>query len=70
MGPEGHEHRPLALSKTSISEAASAKSGAPNGENTPLDPELAKLIEAWPALSDDTREAILRIAGLRKDSLA
>jgi hypothetical protein len=28
------------------------------------DPDLAKLIEAWPTLPNDTRAAILRIAGV------
>jgi hypothetical protein len=65
MGDEGIEHPPLTLPKTAISENASAKSGAPNAENTPPDPDLVKLIEAWPRLSDDTRTAILRIGGIR-----
>ena len=28
------------------------------------DPDLAKLIEAWPQLSEDTRAAILRVGGI------
>jgi len=34
-----------------------------SSEQYPLDPGLAKLIEAWPRLSDEIRAAILRIAG-------
>ena len=30
---------------------------------TEIAPDLAKLIKAWPTLSEDTRAAILRIAG-------
>jgi hypothetical protein len=33
-------------------------------EQPPKDPDLAKLIEAWPQLSEDARAAILREAGL------
>lgn len=29
------------------------------------DPDLARLIEAWPTLSDDARTEILRIGGIR-----
>jgi hypothetical protein len=64
MGPEGFEHPSLALSKTPLSDTPSAKSGAPNAENTPLDPDLARLIEAWPTLSADARAAILRLGGI------
>ncbi|MCX5645912.1 MAG: hypothetical protein NTZ17_14725 [Phycisphaerae bacterium] len=40
------------------------ESGTPNDQNTPLDPDLVKLIEVWPTLPADTRAAILREAGL------
>jgi hypothetical protein len=29
-----------------------------------IDPDLARLIEAWPQLSADTRVAILRVGGI------
>ncbi len=61
MGPVGHEHPPLALSKTPISETERAKSGAPKPENTPLDPDLAKIVAAWPRLSPAARAAVLEI---------
>ena len=63
MGDEGIEHPPLALSKTLISPSDSAPDSAPKGENTPLDPDLARLIEAWSALSDEARAGIRRVAG-------
>ena len=61
LGDEGIEHPPLALSKTPISETASAKSGAPKAENTPPDPDLAKIVQAWPELPEGIRSAVLAI---------
>ena len=44
-----------------------AKSGAVGAENDALDvsddPRLLRLIDAWPRLSEETRDAITRLAG-------
>jgi hypothetical protein len=61
LGDEGIEHPPLALSKTPISETLSAKRGAPNAENTPLDPDLALLHDRWPKLPEHIRQAVLAL---------
>jgi hypothetical protein len=64
LAPRGLEHTSLALAKTPISPSDSAPDSAPNGQNTLVDPDLARLIEAWPKLTADTRATILREAGL------
>ena len=61
LGDEGIEHPPLALSKTPISQTASAKSGAPNDENTPPDPDLALIQDRWPKLLEHIRQAVLAL---------
>jgi hypothetical protein len=61
LGDEGIEHPPLALSKTAISETASAKGGAPNAENTPLDPDLALIQDRWTKLPEHIRQAVLAL---------
>jgi hypothetical protein len=47
--------------KTGVLESLAAKSGAVDGENRPIDPDLAHLIDAWDSLPPDTRTAILAI---------
>lgn len=41
--------------------------GTPKGENTPLDPDLMQIIQAWPDLPAGVREEILRLAGMSKE---
>jgi hypothetical protein len=65
MGGRGVEQTALALSKTPISSERGTESGTLNGENTPIDPNLARLIEVWPTLSDEARADILRLGGIR-----
>jgi hypothetical protein len=48
--------------KSADSENGGAKSGAFSAQKPPIDPYLASLIEAWPALSAETRQAILALA--------
>ena len=54
---------PLASScrNTHVSGEGGAKSGAVDGENRPIDPDLAHLIGVWDSLKPDTRTAILAI---------
>ncbi len=67
MGPEGHEHPPLALSKTPISDTARAESGAPNAENTPLDPDLTLIQDRWPMLAQHIKAAVLALVRSTSD---
>ena len=46
---------------THVSGEGGAKSGAVDGENRPIDPDLAHLIGVWDSLKPDTRTAILAI---------
>jgi hypothetical protein len=68
MDRVGLEPTALALSKTPIPAQGTrngTQDGTPKGENAPIDPDLARLIEAWPKLDADTRAAILRTAGVQ-----
>jgi len=65
MGGRGLEQTALALSKTAIPAQTGTESGTLNRENAPIDPDLVRLIEAWPTLSDEARADILRIGGIR-----
>lgn len=38
--------------------------GARGGAKIATDDDLIALIEAWPTLADDTKEAILKLAGI------
>jgi hypothetical protein len=54
-------------SKTAISENPPEKrtdSGTVDCEEVPLDPDLAKIIIAWPQLSKDIRAAVPHIGGI------
>jgi len=62
VGPPGHEHTPLAGSKTAISGEGGAKSDARRSADAAHDPNLARLIGAWPKLSKTVRREILRLA--------
>ena len=55
---------PLACScrNTHVSGQGGAKSGAVDGENRPIDPDLAHLIGVWDSLKPDTRTAIVEAA--------
>lgn len=57
-GAGGSEHPPLALSRTPISETPGAKSGAPDALNTPLDPDLAQIVDCWPMLPEHIKAAM------------
>lgn len=53
--------------------ARAAQSGAVGAENdvvsVPDDPRLLGVIDAWPTLSEDARDAVARLAGLRPDDV-
>ncbi|MEK7993128.1 MAG: hypothetical protein AAB403_04920 [Planctomycetota bacterium] len=57
-GDEGIEQTPLSLSKTPIPQTQRAKSGAPHGDFSQNDPDLAAVVRAWPDLSEQTKTVI------------
>jgi hypothetical protein len=57
----------LQKSKMPISDTPSAKSGAPNAENTPLDPDLVLIQDRWPKLPEHIRQAVLALVRSTSD---
>jgi len=65
--PVGAERAPDSTGKSAISQTGGAESGAVGARNadsaapspTPTDPELARLVEAWPKLPEAIRRGIL-----------
>jgi hypothetical protein len=45
--------------KPPIPETGGARGGAVGGELTPIDADLAVVVEAWPGLPEATRRAVL-----------
>jgi hypothetical protein len=65
--PTTFEHTPENKGISASFEKGAAKSDAFSTENPKFfDPDLAKIIEAWPALPDHIREAILSLVGTAK----
>ena len=58
MGRVGFEHPPVTVLKTSISKGGGAKSDAHHAPEAPKDPDLVKVVEAWPGLSTHIKAAI------------
>ncbi len=58
MGPVGHEHPPLTVSKTPISKGGGAKSDARCAPEAPKDPDLDIVVKAWPELPGHIKAAI------------
>lgn len=67
MGAGGPELPLKSPVKTHISETGGANSGArsaPTGpESTPVDPDLQRLVNAWPTLPEPIRAAVLALVG-------
>jgi hypothetical protein len=68
MEAGGFERTPLALSKTPISDTPSAKSGAPDAPNTPLDPDLAQIVDCWPTLPEHIKAAVMALVNTQNGS--
>jgi hypothetical protein len=49
--------------KTGIPPQSGAESGAPGARKAPLDPELAAVVDAWPALPEAIKAGILAMIG-------
>jgi hypothetical protein len=58
-GEGGIRTHPQIPAKTAISAQGGAESGALATESRPIDPGLATLIDAWPALAEPIRAGIL-----------
>ena len=58
MGDIGLEHPPLTVSKTPISAEGGAKSDAHDAPKPIYDPDLTKIIEVWPTLSEHIKAAV------------
>ena len=61
MGATGLEHLAHTPGKTRDSDAGGAESGAVADEIGPIDPDLRRVIEAWPKLSEAFKARILAI---------
>ena len=61
MGRTGLEHLAKTTGKTSDSKAGGAESGAVADELAPIDPDVRRIIEAWPTLPKHLRQSILAL---------
>ena len=59
MGATGLEHLAKTPGKTSVSNSSGAESGAVVDEIGPIDPDLRRIVEAWPRLTEDVKEDLL-----------
>jgi len=59
----GIEHPANSIEKMAVSAIGGAKSGALDTQKLPSDPNLARIIDAWPALPEPIRTAILALVG-------
>ena len=59
MGATGLEQDTRARGKTSDSKTRGAESGAVADEIGPIEPDLQRIIESWPKLSEQVRAGIL-----------
>ena len=71
--PRGAELSDDSSENSTVVSEGGAESGAVGAENgvlsVPDDPRLLGLIDAWWTLSEDARDALARMAGLRPDDL-
>jgi hypothetical protein len=67
MGAAGRERGSVSAGNNSSlrqsADASGAQSGAHRDQSPDTDPELARLIEAWPSLTPEQRKRIMIIAG-------
>ena len=61
IAPRGFEQSPLTPPKTVISEKRGAESGALDGDSPDSDPDLARLVGAWPDLPDEIKQTIMTL---------
>ena len=73
MAPPGFEPGPFPSGKSTDPDESGVKSGAPAGDSapaTPTDPDLLRIIQAWPDLSPAVRAAMLAMVTATKPSNA
>jgi hypothetical protein len=58
-GGAGNRTSPENPKKTALSEQRGTESGTVATDPTPIDPDLAKIIDAWPTLPEPIRAGIL-----------
>ena len=63
MPVEGLEQHAKTSQKQEVGGAGGAKSGAPDAKKPPVDPDLRRVIDGWPALPKPIRDAILAMIG-------
>jgi hypothetical protein len=71
LGVTGLEHPPESPGKTAFSESRDAESDAPRAPEpvaddlpaTTGDPDLRRVVEAWPTLSEAIRRAVMALIG-------
>ena len=61
MGRIEHEHPPVTVSKTPISEGGGAKSDAHDAPKAPKEPDLDRVVMAWPELPGHTKAEMSQI---------
>ena len=73
MGDTGFDSPSHSAGNVGVGGKSGAHSGARGDANAILadqdDPRLLGLIDAWPTLSEDARDAVARLVGLRPDDL-
>ncbi len=67
MPKRGLEQPPYSTGKTPLSETGGAESGAVGAAKPSFDPDLARLIEIWPSLSEASKRAILETVSADAD---
>jgi hypothetical protein len=61
MTPTGSEHVQYYPGKSQEATEGGAKSGADSTAPSPADPDLARIVAAWPALREPIRRAMLSL---------
>lgn len=66
MGEAGFEHPAQNPKKTANSDQGGAECGAPPAFSTITDPDLARVVKAWPDLPEPVRRGILAMVEAAK----
>jgi hypothetical protein len=63
LTPTGLERTPNSAKKSAVIEIGGAKSGAPSADSNAIDPDLARIVAAWPTLAEPIKRAMLALIG-------
>jgi len=66
MPPEGLEHLSISSDKMPVPESGGAESGALSVPERPIDPDLQRLIDAWPTLPEAVKVGIVAMVEAAK----